>query len=482
MSGYVIGLLKNFLYPSFADETDVLLAARKRLVHVMCLISGAICLAYSWSELALILSGGYSYHSSILYFIAPLLYFGMVALAARGLFVKSISVGLLALYYLFTMMMRVDTGVFAPGAVYFMAIPMLAGMLLGVRAGIGAALFIMMTYAVLYVFRDQFPAPSRLVSPDEVAIQSAVSFSVLGAACTASALFFMHVMQDVIHKSRAAYTELEEYRQNLEGLVEARTMTIREQSVELESALSSARETNALQNQLVSVVSHEIRTPLAIIDGSARRIARQADAAEPEDLKRRSEVIHQNVLRLTQLIERTLESARYAEGVMDLQAVEFDFTVMLQGVLTRQIENAPAHVFEVDLDALPTIAVGDPNLLDHVFSNIFANAVKYSPEDSVISIRSRTEDGDLIISIRDNGIGIPKGELSKIASRFFRASTALNIPGTGVGLALTRQILEDHGARLEIDSVEGEWTEVSVHFPLERLIPGAGTATDRLAV
>jgi signal transduction histidine kinase len=317
-----------------------------------------------------------------------------------------------------------------------------------------------------------------VITGDEIAFQSMISFSVLGALCAACALFFMSLMEKVIRHLQKVNAELEGYKANLERRVEERTKTIQAQAQELAEALEAQKQANILQNTLVSVVSHEIRTPLAIIDGHARRMARGAEKMSPEDIADRATTVQKSVKRLTQLIERTLESARYAEGAIAFQPRPFDIRSLLDDIVSREQEQTTTHRLRADLGDLPETYCGDPNLLDHVFSNIISNAIKYAPEAPDVYIRAETENNAVVVRVRDCGVGIPASELSTISNRFFRASTAKGINGTGIGLFLTRRITEDHGGTLSIDSVEGEWTEVTARLPIVSAVCVASDCCD----
>ena len=109
---------------------------------------------------------------------------------------------------------------------------------------------------------------------------------------------------------------------------------------------------------------------------------------------------------------------------------------------------------------------GDPKLLRRAFSNLISNALKYSPERGYVEICGRTGDGIVEISVADHGIGIPAAELSRVRERFFRGSNAGSIPGTGIGLSLVEQIVEQHGGRMTIESEVGHGTRVTVSLPL----------------
>jgi signal transduction histidine kinase len=120
--------------------------------------------------------------------------------------------------------------------------------------------------------------------------------------------------------------------------------------------------------------------------------------------------------------------------------------------------------FNEHLGQLPKIS-GDPKLLRCAFSNLVSNAMKYSAEDGLVEISGRAEDGAVHISITDHGIGIPAAELQRVRERFFRGSNAGAIPGTGVGLTLVQQILEQHEGHMTIESELGRWTRITVSLP-----------------
>lgn len=122
--------------------------------------------------------------------------------------------------------------------------------------------------------------------------------------------------------------------------------------------------------------------------------------------------------------------------------------------------------FDEHFDHLPMIK-GDPKLLRRAFSNLISNALKYSPEGGLVEISGKTGDGIVEICIADHGIGVPAAELGRVHERFFRGSNAGSIPGTGTGLSLVQQIVEQHGGRTTIESELDRGTRVTVSLPVE---------------
>jgi signal transduction histidine kinase len=107
----------------------------------------------------------------------------------------------------------------------------------------------------------------------------------------------------------------------------------------------------------------------------------------------------------------------------------------------------------------------DPARFDRVLQNLLSNAFKFSKPGQLIEVRVARVERSALISVRDYGIGIPAGELTKITTPFYRASTASGVPGTGLGLAGVKAIVEQHGGSLHIASTEGEGTTVTIRIP-----------------
>lgn len=274
-----------------------------------------------------------------------------------------------------------------------------------------------------------------------------------------------------------ANMELEQHKQHLSELVEIRTSELNEEKVKLQQSLEQERRLNEMQTEFVSMASHEFRTPLAIIDGHARRIRQTDEQSEPSAVHRRADAIRAAVKRMTFLLERTLDSSRLASGKISISKSRFDIREQIQDVVSRQRDLYPNHDVQMDLDDCPSRLFGDARLIDTVLSNLVSNAMKYSQNNPTVLIRTETTVELLRIKVRDTGIGIPRKELSEITTRFFRSSNTSGIPGTGIGLNLVRTLVEMHAGRFDIDSEEGQWTEVTIELPTGMAeLPQAETA------
>lgn len=241
----------------------------------------------------------------------------------------------------------------------------------------------------------------------------------------------------------------------------------------LTEALAKERLLHETQRAFVSMVSHEVRTPLAIIDASAYRLQKRLNCRDEPRVLQAFTNIREAVARLSNLTERVLSVARYEAGRIELRPGRLDPAALVRDVCARQTELTPDYRFSLDLDGLPAEIPGDLALLDQVFTNLVGNAVKYSPGDKRIELRGwierereGTETGWACISVRDRGIGIPAEDIPRLFERFFRAGVASIIPGTGIGLYLSKELVDLHGGSIRVDSRPGEGTCFTLRLPL----------------
>ena len=280
---------------------------------------------------------------------------------------------------------------------------------------------------------------------------------------------------------RGAGSDITRLKQAEEQLAN-KTAKIESQAARLEEALKSQIEYNNLQREFVSMASHEFRTPLTIIDTAAQRMARKAEEHAPDDLRERVEIIRDAVKRLVVMIESTLDSARAEAGKIDFHPHRLGVEDLVTSVINRIQDIAPTHRIAVTLDGAPEEITGDPGLLEQVLTNLLSNAVKYSPADSEIEVTAGTCGGDLEISVRDHGVGIPSDEIPKLFQKYFRASTSTGIAGTGLGLYLIRRLVKLHGGSIGVESTKGEGSTFTLCLPVEGAPPAESGAEARPAV
>ncbi len=237
--------------------------------------------------------------------------------------------------------------------------------------------------------------------------------------------------------------------------------------VRAESALERERQVSRLHRAFISVVSHQFRTPLAIIDASAQRMVRRGSLMSEEEINSRAEKIRAACLRLTRLMESTLNAARLEEGEITLNMRACDPEDLLRNVWDSQPEQDHRRI-ELFTENLPRAVEADTTLLEQAVQNLVSNALKYSPAGTPVSIRAARVGSEIVIEVGDRGVGVPADELDSLFRRFYRARTAEGIPGTGIGLSFAAQIMDLHGGRIEVKSVEGEGSTFTLRFPFRR--------------
>jgi two-component system sensor histidine kinase SenX3 len=235
-------------------------------------------------------------------------------------------------------------------------------------------------------------------------------------------------------------------------------------AVRAEAALQHEREISRLHRAFTSVVSHQFRTPLSIIDASAQRMLRRGAAMSPGEITTRVSKIRNACQRLTRLMESTLNAARLEQGEISFHARATDLHQLIATVSESQPDEDQTRIVRA-LNGLPRHAVVDSTLLEQAVQNLISNALKYSPASTAVMIRGGRRGDDVVIEVEDYGVGIPKDEMAFISERFFRARTAEGIAGTGIGLNFVLQIMQLHGGRLDIASVEGKGSTFALIFP-----------------
>lgn len=217
-----------------------------------------------------------------------------------------------------------------------------------------------------------------------------------------------------------------------------------------------------IQDEFVSNMTHEMKTPLTAIIGFSDWMLSESDTPNPVgDL----EMIRDSALTMETLIDDILDFKRIsgAEGArepVDLGSiVRASVEAMSQPALARSIE------IPVDIDPCPAV-LGDSDELQSAVENLVSNAVKYSHPGGEVRVGLQAEGGQVLLTVEDQGIGIPDADQGHLFKRFFRAGNTGDIHGTGLGLALVRQVVERHGGSVTLVSAADEGTQVTVTLPV----------------
>jgi signal transduction histidine kinase len=249
----------------------------------------------------------------------------------------------------------------------------------------------------------------------------------------------------------------------------------------LEERLAQEQRLTSLQRNFVSMASHEFRTPLTVIDGHAQRLVVMKDRLGPQEIVERAGKVRGAVLRMTNLIDSLLSSSRLVDGKAELyfHPEEIDLATLLRDVCRLHREVSPWAQIGESFGQAPLPLTGDPKLLFQAFSNLLANAIKYSPGGGLIKVRGRQEEGGIAVTVADRGVGIPQGDVEHLFERYYRGSNVSGIVGTGIGLYFVKMVVDLHGGEVAVASAEGEGARFTVRLPAA---PSAPADADLLGV
>jgi signal transduction histidine kinase/ligand-binding sensor domain-containing protein/DNA-binding response OmpR family regulator len=272
--------------------------------------------------------------------------------------------------------------------------------------------------------------------------------------------------------------ELEKTRQTLEHskeLIEAKNLQLESQTVQLKEQSEKLKEMDRVKSRFFTNISHEFRTPLTLIMGPLEQML--SISREPKE-KKNLNLMLRNSQRLLGLINQLLELSKLESGKAKLQASRRNVIPLLKGITanfeplanTRELDLS-FHAAEDDI----TLYV-DAGKLEEVISNLLINAVKFTPAGGKITVEAGRDtgkdeafpSGNLQISVRDTGTGISREQLTHIFDRFYQAESTYENQGqgTGVGLALVKELVQLHHGKIDVYSHEGKGTEFIISLPM----------------
>lgn len=263
--------------------------------------------------------------------------------------------------------------------------------------------------------------------------------------------------------------KLEQEKLHLEKIVKERTKEIEEKNRQLEEQSGKLKEMDRVKSRFFANISHEFRTPLTLIMGPLEQLL--SDCPE-KDQKKKLGLMLRNSQRLLGLINQLLELSKFESGKVKLQAGQLDIIPFLKGItasfepLATQKELALTFHPEIKKMAL----YFDPGKLEDVLFNLLSNAVKFTPAGGKITITAHPLTDVLEIKLSDTGPGIPRDQLAHIFDRFYQSDSTYDYhrKGSGIGLAIAKELVELHHGTIEVRSRQGEnrGTDFIIHLPL----------------
>jgi PAS domain S-box-containing protein len=235
----------------------------------------------------------------------------------------------------------------------------------------------------------------------------------------------------------------------------------------LNLALEQERDLRELKNRFISMMSHELRTPLAAIQLASSMLKFYGDRASETEKREAYDTIDQQVEYLAELVSDVMTISRSDFTGKEFTPEPTDMETWCRDVI-ESIQHAHRMAAGIEFVGPEKHVVGyiDRKILRRSMTNLLNNAIKYSPKEKCITVQLCAGDGQAIITIRDQGIGIPEADLPRLFEPFHRAGNVGTIQGTGLGLAIARQAVELHGGSISVSSVVGEGTSFTIELPL----------------
>ena len=293
-------------------------------------------------------------------------------------------------------------------------------------------------------------------------------------------LFVMAMVIDISLRKQKEQ-ELLNVNNQLERKVQERTIALKESIISLEEevekrkkiehkikeSLRKERELNELKTKFLSLVSHEFKTPLSGILTSTSLIGKYKERDQQDKRDKHLKTIHSKVKYLNNILDDFLSVERLETGKVNYKITTFPLSKVINEVVYNsnmllkegQKINYPDGIDAIELHF-------DEKVLELVLTNLVNNAIKYSAEDTIIDILVQLQDKILIIEVKDQGIGIPDNEKKFIFNRYFRAENALLNQGTGIGLNIAQNHLENIGGAITFESKQNKGSVFKIEIPL----------------
>jgi signal transduction histidine kinase len=224
-------------------------------------------------------------------------------------------------------------------------------------------------------------------------------------------------------------------------------------------------ELDRLKDEFVSSVSHELRTPLTSISGYVELLKED----ESDDERRNYlSIVERNSERLLGLVSDLLFTARLQDGRLQLEREEVDMRALVREAVESARPRADAASVDLQVEAVSVpVALGERVRLAQLLDNLISNGVKFTPPGGHVRVSLGADAGMIRLEVSDSGIGIAEAERERLFERFFRSQSALErqIQGTGLGLYISKAIVEAHGGRIGVSSEEGKGTTFVVELP-----------------
>ena len=240
-----------------------------------------------------------------------------------------------------------------------------------------------------------------------------------------------------------------------------------------DSMVKSIEKFDAMKTQFFTNISHELKTPLNVIYCSSQLLSNVQSTLDFDNLKSKVsthlKVVNQNCNRLIRLINNILDITRIDNGFLEINLTNHDIVQVVEDITQSVVPYAELKniscLFDTDIEE--KVIACDPDMIERILLNLISNALKFTEENGYIYISICTDSDNVIISVRDTGIGIPKENFDDIFERFSQVNNSLNRSheGSGIGLSLVKSLVEAHNGTITVESELGKGTEFIIKLP-----------------
>lgn len=234
----------------------------------------------------------------------------------------------------------------------------------------------------------------------------------------------------------------------LQILADAGAATTTRAALTVAKAEAEARaRTEDLRNALLSSISHDLRTPLAAVLASATSLQEFGDKFDAKTRHDLTTTIQEEAERLNAFVTNLLNMTRLEGGALDPSSSAFDLAEVVERTKRRFERLRGKRKIACALDDAATVALGDPVLFEVALANVLENAIRYSLDGGLISLKGYPREDQVVIEVTDEGPGVPEAELPRLFEKFYRGSAAKRTPGTGLGLSIVRGVMQGMGGQ-----------------------------------
>lgn len=284
---------------------------------------------------------------------------------------------------------------------------------------------------------------------------------------------FSLVLRDVTaarqaqEQMRSLYRGLEKKMRQRTRKLELARHELEQRNAQLHQAYEERKELDRLKSDFVSMVSHELRSPLTNISGAVELMLEEEELTD-EYVRKMLGIVGAQSERLIRLVRGVLDVSRIDAGRLYLDRTEVDIFAIVRRVVSSLQPTTEFHWFELPAANELPLVWGDEDRVEQILFNLLDNAIKFSPSGGPIGIQMEPGDEEITISVTDPGVGIPPAKLARIFQKFHRLDSddSRETYGHGLGLYISRGLVEAHGGKMWVESVEGEGSAFSFTLPL----------------